>query len=99
MEGKDNNALRPKCVILSEAALAAQSKDLRFDRGANQAMVTKVEVIAVGDELGIVLPPETLEHLKVSIGDTVNFTETANRFRISRLDSDPDTHLNSKHNV
>lgn len=51
-------------------------------------MATKVEVIAVGDELGIVLPPETLEHLKVSIGDTVHFTETANGFRISRLDSE-----------
>jgi antitoxin component of MazEF toxin-antitoxin module len=44
------------------------------------------EVVAVGEELAVILPPEALRHLNVSEGDTVYVTETANGFRISRLD-------------
>jgi bifunctional DNA-binding transcriptional regulator/antitoxin component of YhaV-PrlF toxin-antitoxin module len=42
------------------------------------------EVISVEDELAIILPAEVLKRLKVSVGDSVDLTETASGFRISR---------------
>ncbi|HEX2917919.1 MAG TPA: hypothetical protein VHN81_05340 [Edaphobacter sp.] len=49
-----------------------------------------VEVVSVGDDLAIVLSPEVLKRLKVSVGDSVDLTETAMGFRISRLRSEID---------
>lgn len=39
--------------------------------------MTKVELVQIGDSLGLLLPPETLERLRVKIGDSLLVTENA----------------------
>lgn len=46
----------------------------------------KAKVTTVGSSVGIVLPKEALELLKVEKGDTVYFTQTPNGLEISGYD-------------
>jgi len=52
-------------------------------------MVSRVEIIEVGDELGIVLPEGALQHLNARIGDEVILVERAGGFKILRRPSEP----------
>jgi antitoxin component of MazEF toxin-antitoxin module len=40
-------------------------------------MARELEVICVGDSLGIILPEDVLQHLGVEIGDTLSITEVS----------------------
>ena len=48
--------------------------------------MTTVEVIRVGEELGIILPPETLKHLNVQVGDTLYITEQPDGIHLSAVE-------------
>jgi putative addiction module antidote len=48
----------------------------------------KVKLIEVGNGVGIVLPKEVLARLKVREGDSVELTECAGGFIISRYDAE-----------
>ncbi|QNI36911.1 AbrB/MazE/SpoVT family DNA-binding domain-containing protein [Edaphobacter albus] len=45
-----------------------------------------VKIISIGDELGVVLPPESLKHLNVRVGDTLYLTEQANGIHLSSIE-------------
>lgn len=47
-----------------------------------------LEVIEVGDSLGVVLPEDLLARLKLGDGDTLYLTETAHGFRLTANDPD-----------
>jgi len=51
-------------------------------------VVVKLELIAIGDSLGVALPEEVLARLKVRVGDFLVLTEAPDGFLITR--SDPD---------
>ncbi len=45
----------------------------------------KLPVIEVGDELGVILPPDTLERLGWAAGDTVVVSESVGRIHLQKL--------------
>ena len=49
----------------------------------SEKQMTTVDVIRVGEELGIILPPETLKHLNVQVGDSLYITEQSDGIRLS----------------
>ncbi|MBS1800343.1 MAG: AbrB/MazE/SpoVT family DNA-binding domain-containing protein [Acidobacteria bacterium] len=48
--------------------------------------MTTVEVIGVGDGLGIILPPESLKHPNVEVGDTLYVTVKPNGIHLSAIE-------------
>ena len=50
--------------------------------------VLRVEIIAIGSELGIVLPLDLLEHLDVVAGDTVVIGDVPGGIQLSPLKSE-----------
>ena len=48
-------------------------------------MTAKVEIIAIGDDLGIILPDEALQHLGVQPGDTLSVVKVAGGFELKPL--------------
>ena len=47
-------------------------------------MARELEVICVGDSLGIILPEDVLQRLGVEIGDTLSITEVYGGIHLSR---------------
>lgn len=50
----------------------------------------ELTITQVGEEFTIILPPVLLNHLGVSVGDTVHFTETEKGFRLATHGADFD---------
>lgn len=50
--------------------------------------MTKVKITQVGNSVGIVLPKEILERLRVSKGDTLTVSETPFGVNLTALDSE-----------
>jgi putative addiction module antidote len=50
--------------------------------------MTTTQATTVGNSIGIVLPPEVIERLKVVSGDRLCLTETPNGFELQRLDDE-----------
>jgi antitoxin component of MazEF toxin-antitoxin module len=48
--------------------------------------MTTTEVISVGDQLGIIPPPEALKHLNVGPGDTLYLTVQSNSIYLSVIE-------------
>ena len=48
-------------------------------------MPLKVEIIQVGEELGIELPESVLRRLNVGVGDEVQITDSPDGIRLSRV--------------
>ena len=44
------------------------------------------QVISIGEGLGIILPPETVQRLNVVRGDHIQFFDTPNGFELRRVD-------------
>lgn len=51
-------------------------------------MIYKLKVTAIGNSVGIVLPKEILERLRVQKGDMLSVTETRNGIELSRYDDE-----------
>jgi len=51
-------------------------------------MATTVKVTTVGNSVGIVLPKELLQRLRISKGDTLHVTETPNGVELMPYDQD-----------
>ena len=49
-------------------------------------MATTVKITTVGNSVGVVLPKEVLNHLKVQKGDTLTLTETPYGFNLTAYD-------------
>jgi putative addiction module antidote len=49
-------------------------------------MTKLVKIIQVGDSLGVILPPDVLEQLSVTVGDSVEIAETLDGILISNAD-------------
>jgi len=49
-------------------------------------MATTLKITTVGNSVGIVLPKEILNHLKVTKGDTVTLSETPYGFNMTAYD-------------
>jgi putative addiction module antidote len=47
---------------------------------------TTVKITTVGNSVGVVLPKEVLNHLKVQKGDTLTLTETPYGFNLTAYD-------------
>ena len=47
----------------------------------------ELTITKVGDDFVLILPPDMLNYLGVSEGDTVHFTETENGFRLAAYDA------------
>jgi antitoxin component of MazEF toxin-antitoxin module len=47
---------------------------------------TTTEVIGIGEELGVILPPKALDHLNVALGDAVYITLRNNSIYLSSTD-------------
>lgn len=50
----------------------------------------ELTVSKVGGDFVLILPPDLLTYLEVSVGDTVHFTETENGFRLATHGADFD---------
>lgn len=48
--------------------------------------MTKLKIVTVGNSIGVTLPKELLQRLRVSKGDTLYVTETPNGVEISPYD-------------
>jgi hypothetical protein len=55
-----------------------------------------VRVVSEGDDLAIVFPPEILKDLKLSVGDSLHFTQNGRGFSLSRVN--PDVHTDNMQN-
>jgi putative addiction module antidote len=51
-------------------------------------MVTSLKITTIGNSAGVILPKELLEKLRVTKGDTVTVTETADGFAVHPFDPD-----------
>lgn len=51
-------------------------------------MATTTKIIAIGNSTGIILPRETLAHLKLEKGDTVYVNETPGGFQVTPYDEE-----------
>jgi putative addiction module antidote len=49
-------------------------------------MATTLKITTIGNSVGIVLPKEILNHLKVAKGDTVTLSETPYGFNLTAYD-------------
>ena len=47
----------------------------------------ELDVVAIGDALGIVLPADALAHLAVKVGDSLFLIETPDGFRVASQNS------------
>jgi putative addiction module antidote len=47
-----------------------------------------IKVTTIGESIGIVLPPEVLQHLHISDGDEVQFSETARGIELTSSNGD-----------
>lgn len=47
----------------------------------------ELTVTKVGEDFVLILPPEVLNHLGVSVGDALHFMETENGFRLAVHDA------------
>ncbi len=53
----------------------------------------KLELIQIGDSVGVILPEDMLARLKLSEGDLVRLTESANGVTLSPYPTSPDEQL------
>jgi len=45
-----------------------------------------LKITAVGNSMGVILPKEVLDRMKVGKGDTIHFTEAPDGYRVSIAD-------------
>ena len=45
-----------------------------------------IELLEIGDSLGLILPEEVLQRLKVGVGDTLYVTQAARGFNLTTVD-------------
>jgi putative addiction module antidote len=50
--------------------------------------MTALKVTTVGNSLGVILPKEVLDRMKLGKGDTIHLTEAPDGYRVSRADPD-----------
>jgi putative addiction module antidote len=56
-------------------------------------MMKSLELIEVGDALGVILPEEVIAKLQVGLGDEIYLTETANGFALTKFDPEFEAQL------
>ena len=54
---------------------------------------TKLKITAIGNSAGVILPKELLEKLRVSKGDTLTVTESANGLNLTAYDDQVDRQM------
>lgn len=59
----------------------------------------KLELTAVGNSVGVILPEEALERLGVDKGDSLLLTEDEDGFRIARFDREHETAMRAARKV
>jgi putative addiction module antidote len=64
-----------------------------YNLGYNNSMATAVKVTTVGNSVGIVLPREVLDKLRVEKGDTLFLTDTPDGVRLTPYTADLATKL------
>jgi putative addiction module antidote len=47
-------------------------------------MSKMLKIVPIGDDLGVVLPPEVLAQLRAELGDTVKLEETESGYSLSK---------------
>ena len=52
-----------------------------------------LELIEVGDALGVILPEDVIAKLQVGLGDEIYLTETANGFALTKFDPEFEAQL------
>jgi putative addiction module antidote len=62
-------------------------------------MATVTKVIAIGDELAIILPEEAVAHLKVGLGDTVYLVEVPQGIRVTRFDPESSSQMDAAREI
>ena len=50
-----------------------------------------LKIVRIGDEVGVILPPEVLERLRVELGDELRLDEAGGGYALGRADDDFDT--------
>ena len=60
----------------------------RYNLSYNEGMATSVKVTTVGSSVGVVLPREVLEKLRVEKGDMLYITETPDGVRLTPYEPD-----------
>ena len=51
-------------------------------------MTSELEIVTIGDSLGILLPEEVLQRLGVEIGDTLSIAEVPGGIQLSAFDAE-----------
>jgi len=59
----------------------------------------KLQIVPIGDSLGVILPKEALAKLDVAGGDTVFLTEAPDGFRITPHDPEVEGQMNTARRV
>jgi putative addiction module antidote len=57
-------------------------------------MVRSLELIEIGDDLGVILPEDVTAKLQVGLGDEIYLTETANWLTLTKFDPEFEAQLN-----
>lgn len=77
-------------AILSDRLLLRSDKiiDHYYNERYNHRMANTLKITTVGNSVGVVLPREILERLRVQKGDTLYVTETPNGIELTPFDDE-----------